>query len=233
MRVELINLKRYFNEKKALDIDRLLIESGKVYAVLGPNGSGKSTMLRILAGFDRDFSGSVCYNGMEKLQYNCISYMPQSIYMFDFTVLENVLLGFGRGRIDRSDALSRVKAALGFVGMDGFSNAKARSLSGGEAQRVALARTLVLGRDLVLLDEPSSATDITGVGLAEKYIRSVNSKDGSTIVFTTHNPSQAARIADEVIMMHSGRIVEIGSPQQIFDSPKEQETRDFLRNWRI
>jgi ABC-type multidrug transport system ATPase subunit len=233
MRVELINLKRYFNEKKALDIDRLLIESGKVYAVLGPNGSGKSTMLRILAGFDRDFSGSVCYNGMEKIQYNCISYMPQSIYMFDFTVLENVLLGFGRGRIDRSDAVSRVKFALGCVGMDGFSNAKARSLSGGEAQRVALARGLVLDRDLVLLDEPSSATDITGVGLAEKYIRSVNSKDGSTIVLTTHNPSQAARIADEVIMMYGGRIVETGSPQQIFDSPQEQETQDFLRNWRI
>jgi ABC-type phosphate transport system ATPase subunit len=106
-------------------------------------------------------------------------------------------------------------------------------LSGGEAQRVALARTLILGRSLVLLDEPASATDISGVQLAENYIRTVNKGDGSTIVFSTHNPSQAAHVADEVIMMFRGKIVEKGSPSKVFDSPEEQETKDFLQHWRI
>jgi tungstate transport system ATP-binding protein len=92
---------------------------------------------------------------------------------------------------------------------------------------------LVLGRSIVLLDEPASATDISGMELVEKYIKTVNKNDGSTIVFSTHNPSQAARIADEAIMMHCGRVLETGSPSELFESPKTQETRDFLRNWRI
>lgn len=233
MRVKLLNVKRVFDNKTVLDIDKLMLESGKIFAVLGPNGSGKTTMLRIMAGIDRDFSGSVCYNGVEKIYDNSIAYMPQNVYMFDLTVIENVMLGIKSGGIRSSDARSRAEYALTCVGMSGFSNVKARSLSGGEAQRVALARTLVLGKSLVLLDEPASATDISGIELVERYIKKVNGKDGSTIVFTTHNPSQAVRMADEVIIMHCGRLIEKGSPASVFDSPRKQETKDFIRSWRI
>lgn len=233
MRVELLNVKRVFNNKTVLDIDKLSLDNGKIYAVLGPNGSGKTTMLRIMAGFDRDICGSVCYNGVEKNHINDISYMPQNIYMFDLTVFQNVIMGINNSEIKGIEVAERAENALTFVGMENFSNVKARSLSGGEAQRVALARTLILGKSLVLLDEPSSATDISGVELIEKYIKTVNKKDGSTIVLTTHNPSQAARIADEVIIMHGGRIIEMGIPSKVFSSPEKQETKDFLRNWRI
>ena len=233
MRIELLNVKRVYNDKTVLDIDSLVLEKGKIYAVLGPNGSGKTTMLRIISGIERVISGYVYYNGVDKPQGDDIAYLPQNIYMFDMTVLENVMLGINNRGISSSDARNHAKHALNCIGMDDFLNSKARSLSGGEAQRAALARTLVLGKGLVLLDEPASATDISGVELVERYIKSVNEKDGSTIVFTTHNPSQAARIANEVIMIFNGKIVEKGNPSCIFNSPQRQETRDFIKSWRI
>lgn len=233
MKIELLNIKKIYNDRTILDIDSLVLERGKVYAVLGPNGSGKTTMLRIISGIERASSGYVNYNGVDKLQGDDIAYLPQSIYMFDMTVLENVMLGIKNSGTSISDAGKHAKHALAYVGMGDFLDSKARSLSGGEAQRVALARTLVLGKSLVLLDEPASATDISGVELVERYIKTVNEKDGSTIIFTTHNPSQAARIADEVIMIFDGRIIEKGDPSSIFNSPQRKETRDFIKSWRI
>lgn len=243
MRVELRDIQRIYNGKKVVDIAALTLESGKIYAVMGPNGSGKTTLLRIMAGQDICYTGNILYDGAEKANNSCIAYMPQSTYVFDFTVLQNVMLGMGinvsqsRGNKQRNhkiqDIIRRAEQALINVGMDKFSNVSAQSLSGGEAQRVALARTLVLGRGFVLLDEPASAADLSGVELVEKYIKAVNENDRSTIVFTTHNPSQAAHIADEVIMLYNGRILEMGSPLKVLETPRCQETRDFLRNWRI
>jgi len=230
MRVEIFNLQREFNGRKVVDIESLTFESGKIYAVVGPNGSAKTTMLRIVAGQDKGFKGKILYNGNSQAAVSDIAYMPQSSYMFDYSVIENVMLGLGKNDTDRR---KRAEQALINVGMGGFLNVNAQTLSGGEAQRVALARTLVLKTGLVLLDEPASATDLSGVELVEGYINRVNKEWGSTIVFTTHSPSQAAHIADEVIMMYEGKAIETGSPSEIFDAPKREETRRFLRNWRI
>lgn len=232
MRVELQNVKKKYGDKTVLDVEQLTLNKGKIYALLGPNGSGKSTMLRIMAGFDSDFTGVVSYNDNIRKHDKDIAYMPQKVYMFDISVYQNVILGL-QDKKDKDNIKKCAERALDLVGMNDFSNVKARSLSGGEAQRVALARTLIMGRSLVLLDEPASATDISGIQLAENYIRTVNRDDGSTIVFSTHNPSQAAHVADEVIMMFHGKVVEKGSPSKVFDSPEEQETKDFLQHWRI
>lgn len=232
MRIELQKVRKVFSNKIALDVDNLVLEDGGIFAVLGPNGSGKTTMLRCIAGIDRTDSGQIYYNGMEGLKGNEMAYMPQQTYLFDMTALENVMLGMKNSR-GSSDARRRALYALECVGMSSFINAKARSLSGGEAQRVALARTLVLGKSLVLLDEPASSTDISGMEIVEKYIKAVHDKDRSTIVFTTHNPSQAARIADEVVMMYEGRIAEKDKTSSIFNTPQKQETKDFLKSWRI
>ncbi|MCX7708342.1 MAG: ABC transporter ATP-binding protein [Clostridia bacterium] len=233
MRVELKGIKKIYHDKVVLDISSLGLEKGKIYAVLGPNGSGKTTLLKILSGIEKASEGLVHYLDMEMLQEKQIAYMPQKVYMFDLTVLENTVLGLKERKICGTEAEKLAMEALEQVGMNSFSRKKARCLSGGEAQRVALARTLALGKELVLLDEPASATDIAGVDLVEKYICCVNEKNGSTIVFTTHNPSQAARIADEVIIMSGGRVVEKGKPSMVFNSPQNQETRDFLKSWRI
>lgn len=233
MRVKLVNVKRVFKDKVILDIDGLELKKGKIYAVLGPNGAGKTTMLRIMAGIDKATSGNVYYDGADRNGKSAVAYMPQHSYLFDMTVLDNVILGIKNSGIGGGEARSRAQSALECVGMREFYHVKTRSLSGGEAQRVALARTLALGKSLVLLDEPASATDIAGVELVEKYIKITHEKDRSTIVFTTHNPSQAARIADEVLMMHGGRVVEKNTPSNMFNSPKRQETMDFLKSWRL
>lgn len=242
MKVELRNIERIYDGRKVLDVPSLTLESGKIYAVVGPNGSGKTTMLRIIATQDKEYKGNIFYNGLDYINSSEIAYMPQSTYMFDLSVIMNVMLGLQSTgtkskkkdtKREKQDMLRRAEQALMNVGMSDFFNVKAQTLSGGESQRVALARTLVLERELFLLDEPASSTDLSGVELVEGYIKGVNKKNSSTIIFTTHSPSQAAHLADEVIMMYEGRILEMGSPAKVFESPECDETRDFLRNWRI
>jgi ABC-type Fe3+/spermidine/putrescine transport system ATPase subunit len=229
MKVGLYNVKKVHGERVVLDIDKLNFDSGKIYAVLGPNGSGKTTMLRIIAGIDELYSGKITYNNNEEFPVNEVSYMPQKPYMFDVSVLKNVLLGLGKKKADFSEA----EKALEFVSMKDFSNARAVSLSGGEAQRVALARTLVLGRKLVLLDEPASAADMPGTRLIEEYIKNSCREYDSTVIFSTHSPSQALKIADELIFLWNGRVVESGKTAIVLESPQSDEVREFLMNWRI
>lgn len=229
MRIRLRNLKKAFNDKTVLDIDSLELETGKIYAVLGPNGSGKTTMLRVLANLERADEGEVSYGDKPVFPKDTVAYLAQRPYLFDISVYKNVVLGIKNKENIRSEAVNALKQ----VGMESFVDRRARSLSGGEAQKAALARTLVLGRSLVFLDEPTSAVDISSIKMVEEYIRYVNNSDKSTIVFTTHNPSQALRLAHEIIVLWNGRIVEKGIPIQILESPKTEEIKEFLKNWRI
>lgn len=233
MSIELIKVKKQFKNKKALDIENLSLNEGRIYGVLGPNGSGKTTMLRCLAGVEKIDSGNIYFNGSEQELIKNMAYMPQQTYLFDMTALENVMLGILNKGCNKAEAKKQAMDALECVGMSSFANEKARSLSGGESQRVALARTLVLRKSVILLDEPASATDVTGLHLIEKYIKQINELYKATIVFTTHNPSQAARISNEVVMMSFGRVVEKGETSHIFDRPQGQETKEFLKSWKI
>ncbi|MCX7923723.1 MAG: ABC transporter ATP-binding protein [Clostridia bacterium] len=229
MRVELNGVEKAYNGRVVLNIDKLEFERGKIYAVLGPNGSGKTTMLRIISNVDKCDRGKVCYNGAERILNNGIAYMPQKPYIFDMTVLKNILLGIG----NIPEAHKLAQHALECVGMEEFANARARSLSGGEAQRVAVARTLAGGKGLILLDEPASAADISSMRLVEDYIKAVNGESRSTIIFTTHNPSQAARIADEIVFMQGGVVMEKGEAADMLNNPRSKEAKEFLQNWRI
>lgn len=171
----------------------MTFEEGKAYAVLGPNGSGKTTLLRIIAGIERCDEGKVIIENSEKQTQNVIAYLPQKPYIFDMTVLENVMLGLP----SKSFHLElRAFDALKKVGMLDCKHKNARILSGGEAQRVALARTLVLDKDIIILDEPASFVDAYSVKLIEDYINEIKNKKNKIIIFTTHDMLQAQRIAD-------------------------------------
>jgi tungstate transport system ATP-binding protein len=124
MTVELSRVKKVYNCKTVLDIDTLLLESGKIYAVLGPNGSGKSTMLRVIAGYDTEYSGSILYNGIKKADSFNIAYLPQNIYMFDYSVLKNILIGLGNNGTE-GGIREKAEFALESVGMSAFSNMRA------------------------------------------------------------------------------------------------------------
>ncbi|MGE5628962.1 MAG: energy-coupling factor ABC transporter ATP-binding protein [Solirubrobacterales bacterium] len=233
MKVEVLKAEVTRAARKILDVTDLTLESGKIYAIIGPNGSGKTTLLRQIAGLDHDSSCKILYDGSTDFPKDKVAYMNQNVYMFDTSVRKNLILGIESLNFSKSEMDSIVKFSLDRVGMGGFLESKAKFLSGGEAQRIGLARILIMKKDLILLDEPSSATDIAGAELIENYIREVNKLDGRTFIFSTHNPSQAQRIAHEIIFLSSGKILEKGIPSIVLNNPENKETERFLKNWRI
>lgn len=233
MKVEVIKAEKIRGGRKILNVSDLTIERGKIYAVIGPNGSGKTTLLRTLAGIDKEAFTNILYDGNEFIPRNRIAYMTQNAYLFDTTVWKNLLLGIEDSGLSPEEMETTVTESLKKVGMESFAKSKVRFLSGGETQRVAAARIMIMKKDLILLDEPSSATDIKGAEMIEDYIKEVNEKDGKTIVLSTHSPSQAQRLAHEVIFINSGIVTEKGVPSKVLFNPEHEETERFLKNWKI
>lgn len=226
--ISIKNIRKKYGERVVLDIKEIEFKLSSVYAILGPNGSGKSTLLRILSGVEPDFEGQVHFtsNGLNRSD---IVYLPQKPYHFDLTVMDNVILGIR----DQKNAQATAFEALRQVGMESFAKARMCSLSGGESQRVALSRTIVCDSDIVLLDEPASSVDIKSMKFIEECIKNAAQKGHKTVIFTTHNPSQALRLASEVIILIAGEIAEKGNPEAVLKNPKDAKTADFLENWRL
>lgn len=223
--VDLTDVKVTYGGRRVLDIPALTFERGIRYAVIGANGSGKTTLLRIIAGTLRPSSGTVLISA--DLSANR-GYMPQKPYIFSFSVLKNVTLALGRDMPDKAAV-----EALRAVGMESFLAAGGRGLSGGEAQRVALARILALPRPLVILDEPTSATDIAGTDLVEEALLKYAKQTGCLLIFATHSPAQAMRLADRVLMLDGGQIVENGPAEEVLHRPKSPQGAAFLRHWEL
>lgn len=220
---EIHNLKKYYSGKAVLDISELYLEKGTSYAVIGPNGSGKTTLLRILAGILQPDEGSV------HIMTNSIGYMPQKPYAFSFSVRRNVRLAVQ----DKKDADSKALRALEKVGLGSMAECRGDRLSGGETQRMAFARILSDFRELILLDEPTSAADIEGTVKMEEALSEYVRETGCTLLFTTHMPSQAAALAQKVIFIENGQIAEIGEAKQVLFSPVSKSAGLFLSHWRL
>lgn len=229
MMIQIKNLTKVYKDKLVVDINKYEFKKGKIHAILGANGAGKTTLLRIIAGVEKATDGTVFYDESPTIDYSKVYYMPQQSYLFDMTVLKNVTLGLDKSK----ETQDKVLEALKYVDMENFAEKNATKLSGGESQRVAIARLFVRKRELVLMDEPSSSTDIIGNKLLVDYIKKVNDNGKTTIIIVTHSPSLACKIADESIFMMNGRIIESGSTEEIIDSPKTSELKAFLENWRI
>lgn len=227
MKIELSNIIKAYQGRTVLDIASLRLQSGLVYAVLGPNGSGKTTMFRLISAIEKADRGQIYYDGAPCFPGDRIVYLPQKPYLFDTTVLKNVMIALEAGTLSQKKA----ELALESLGMKSFGQARASSLSGGEAQKTALLRTLILGKELILLDEPTSAIDIPSVKLVEDYILKAVQDHQAALIFSTHNPSQAARMADEVIVLWEGRVIEKGPSERVLYYPQKQETKDFLEYW--
>ena len=224
--IELSGVRKFYSGRCVLDVESLRFEPDKKYAVLGANGSGKSTLLKILAGIVEPTEGTVINSLTGK---KSMGYMPQKSYGFSFSVLKNVAMA-----IDNCpDRIEMAKTAIDSVGMSALLNADASKLSGGETQRIAFARIIALRRELLLLDEPTAATDLTGIDLIEKLLRGYCDENECTAVFATHSPAQAMRLADEVIFLHNGRIAEHGATGQVLYEPQSEEARSFLNHWRL
>lgn len=227
MNIILSKIIKKYGSRIVLDIPFLEFQEGRICALLGPNGSGKSTLLRLIAGIEAPESGEILYDGDKSFHSGKIAYQPQNPYVFDFTVTRNILLGLGKQQCNETE----IEQILERVDMKDFAMTRSTRLSGGEVQRIVLARTLAKNSKIVLLDEPTSAEDIFGSYLIENYMRETCDCKKPAIIFSTHAPSQALRIADEVIFLWKGKIAEQGNPEEVLHYPKSEEVSTFLRYW--
>ncbi|MEM0314190.1 MAG: ABC transporter ATP-binding protein [Candidatus Bathyarchaeia archaeon] len=222
--MELEKVSKSFGSVAALQDVNLKIWEGEILTLLGPNGSGKTTLLKILALIEKPSGGSVYYRG-EKVTDGNMAWLRRKATMvfqrpilLDATVHDNVAYGL-RIRGLPKDAINRaVKEALRLVQLEDYEQRPARRLSGGEQQRVSLARALALKTELLLLDEPTANLDPKSAAIIEDAIITVNRELKSTIVMATHNVFQARAIPNRVAILDRGCIRELGTPQQVFSS---------------
>jgi len=222
----IVNVKKEYHGRCVLDIADLSFEPGKKYALLGTNGSGKSTLLRILAGTLEPTEGTTQIGFTDK---KAVGYLPQIPYGFSFSVLNNILIALDAGPESRA----RAEAAIAAVGLSDLIDADASKLSGGETQRMAFARIISVSRKLLLLDEPTAATDLGGIDLLEQALLDYCEENECTVVFSTHSPAQAMRLADEIIFLHQGIIAERGEAKQVLHEPQSEAAQGFLKHWKL
>lgn len=231
--VKLKKITREYGSVRALSNINLEINRGEILTVIGPNGSGKSTLLRTLALLDNPSSGEIIYNGKKVDASNAGEYRKeitmvfQKPVLFNTTVFENVAYGLRLRSLEKRQIATKVEYVLNSVMLKGFGPRMAKKLSGGEQQRVVLARALALEPKLLLLDEPTANLDPTNAAIVEKIIRRLRGK--STVVVATHNIFQAKRLSDRVGCMLNGKIIDVDKPKNIFTKPRNEIIRKFAR----
>lgn len=213
--IELKKIIHFYNGKKVLDIPDLLIEEGKSYSIVGPNGSGKTTLLSIMSLILKPTEGQVYFEGRH-IHYDAdfrmipgksMTMVLQNPYLFNTSVGKNVAYGLYSRKILRREREARVRHALVMVGLPGFEKRAARELSVGETQLVALARALALDFKVLFLDEPTANIDLRNMHRFEGIISRIKKEQGTTIVMTSHNLSQAYRMAETVFSLFEGSLV--------------------------
>jgi tungstate transport system ATP-binding protein len=218
--------------RTVLEVERLDVGRWDVLGLVGPTGAGKSTLLRLLAGVEHPSAGKVWFGdrllngpGVPADVRRRVTLVFQRPLLLRGTVRYNVEYGL---RL-RGAGPAAVGSALGRLGLDGLAGRDVRTLSGGEAQLVALARALVLRPEVLLLDEPTANLDPLRVLLVEEAVRELHQEHGTAVVWATHHMPQAARVAGRGAFLLGGRLVEEGAAPEFFGSPRDPRTAAFLR----
>ncbi len=229
-------VKKYGNNTVLNDIS-ISIKEGDVVCIIGPSGSGKSTFLRCLNKLEEPTSGDIVIDGAHLMDKNTdINLVRQHIGMVfqhfnlfpHLTVLENIILApMDVKKASRDEAEKNAIRLLDVVGLADKKDMKPDNLSGGQKQRVAIARALAMNPDIMLFDEPTSALDPEMVGDVLNVMKDL-AKQGMTMVIVTHEMGFAKEVANRVLFTDGGKILEDGMPQQIFENPQNERTKDFL-----
>ena len=236
-KVKVTNLHKSFGQLEVLKGINMEVEEGEVVCLIGPSGSGKSTFLRCLNRLENSTSGEIYVDGYcisdKKLNINSvrenIGMVFQQFNLFPhLTVKKNIMLApIDRKKLNKVQAEEKAMELLTRVGLAEKAEVYPRQLSGGQQQRVAIARALAMQPDIMLFDEPTSALDPEMVGEVLQVMKEL-ALGGMTMVVVTHEMGFARDVADRVIFMSDGAIVEEGRPEDIFMAPKEQRTKEFL-----
>jgi tungstate transport system ATP-binding protein len=232
--IEIKGLQIKRSERVVLDVEQLSIQRGETLAVVGPNGAGKSTLLLALAGLLKPVQGEIVFGGRafsrwDELDYRRkISFVFQSPLLLDMTVEENVGLGLKFRGVSKEEIHQRVGRWMKALGVESLSKRRAGSLSGGEAQRVSLARAFVLNPELLLLDEPFSALDPPTRAKMLEDLSSILAEDHRTAVFVTHNLNEAAKLSHRIAVIVNGMVRQVGTSKQIKTRPADETVKAFL-----
>ncbi|HHD2786095.1 TPA: amino acid ABC transporter ATP-binding protein [Clostridium perfringens] len=231
------NLYKSFGKNEVLKDINETIKKGEVVVIIGPSGSGKSTFLRCLNLLEEPTSGVINFEGEDITDKNVdinkirekMGMVFQQFNLFPHkTVMENLTIGPTKIKnISNGEAIKKESELLEKVGLLDKKNVYPNSLSGGQKQRIAIARALAMEPDVMLFDEPTSALDPEMVGEVLGVMKSL-AKDGMTMVVVTHEMGFAKEVGDRILFMDEGRIIEEGTPEEIFQNPKNSRTKDFL-----
>ena len=238
MSKELIRLRDLcmaFDDELVLDHINLYINDSEFLTLLGPSGCGKTTTLRIIGGFTTPTSGDVTFDGVRindvpphKRQINTVF---QKYALFPhLDVFENIAFGLRIAKVPAEEIEERVTEMLGVVSLKGFEHRKITQLSGGQQQRVAIARALALHPDILCFDEPTSALDPELTGEVLRVLRDLADRK-TTMIIVTHEMHFARDVADRILFMDGGVVVEEGPARQLIDHPQEERTKQFLAHY--
>lgn len=210
MKLDIRNIKKKYGEKVVLDIPSLTIKEGRITGITGPNGSGKSTLINIVSGMDKEFEGNILYDGkpLNKEIQRKMTHVFQKPYLFRRRVYENIAYPLRLRKTDKKEEEILVKEVIKNLEIEDLIDKKGHLLSGGETQKVALARALVFKPELLLLDEPTSNIDPESIKVMEREILRFNKENKATIIIITHNLEQAQRICEDIIYLSFGKVVD-------------------------
>ncbi|MCK9217175.1 MAG: ABC transporter ATP-binding protein [Firmicutes bacterium] len=208
MNIEIRNVEKYYGDNQVLDIDYLNIEKEKITGITGPNGCGKTTLLNIIGGLDKEFLGEVFYdnNKFSKKVKQAMTIVFQKPYLLKRTVYENIEYPLKLRNMNKKESKAKVLDVMKKLEITDLMDKRGNKLSGGESQKVALARALVFNPKLLLLDEPTSNIDPEYIVTMENAITQFNLKNKGTIIIVTHNIQQSERLCHAVINMNRGKI---------------------------
>ena len=228
-------LVKCFDGVAAVDEVSLTIQKGEIFALLGSSGCGKSTLLRILAGFEKPTSGSVILDGVDIATFapyeRPINMMFQSYALFPhLNVWDNIAFGLKREAMPKAELQARVEEMLKLVQLEAFAKRKPHQLSGGQQQRVALARSLAKKPQLLLLDEPLGALDRKLRERTQFELVNILESVGVTCVMVTHDQDEAMAMASRIAVMSHGRVLQVGTPKEIYEHPNCRFVADFIGN---
>ena len=231
--VKFKRVSRHFGAVRAVDEVDLEVKEGEFFAMLGPSGSGKTTCLRLIAGFERSSQGEIKIFGENvgnvPPYLRNVNTVFQDYALFPhLNVVDNVAYGLMIKKIEKSKRRNAANEALAMVRLEGYGDRKPSQLSGGQRQRVALARALVNAPKVLLLDEPLGALDLKLREEMQEELRGLQRSLGITFVFVTHDQGEALSMADRIAVFSEGRIMQVGTPQDIYYRPNSEFVADFV-----
>ncbi|HTJ58418.1 MAG TPA: ABC transporter ATP-binding protein [Devosiaceae bacterium] len=231
--VTLSQVSRHFGPVKAIDAVDLDVEAGEFFALLGPSGSGKTTCLRLIAGFEQPTAGKIeifgeAVEGVPPYRRNVNTVFQDYALFPHMNVIDNVAYSLMLRKVGRAERVKQAEAALELVRLSGYGERRPGQLSGGQRQRVALARAIINQPKVLLLDEPLGALDLKLRENMQEELKALQKTLGITFVFVTHDQGEALSMADRVAVFNDGRVMQMGTPEEIYRRPRSRFVADFV-----